>query len=520
MYDYIIVGAGSAGCVLAHRLTEDAQVTVLLLEAGGPDTQTEVHIPAAFSKLFKGPLDWAYSTEPESAMANRPMYWPRGKVLGGSSSLNAMIYIRGARYDYDAWRDLGNAGWGYSDVLPYFKKAEDQERGASEYHGVGGPLHVADRRYVNPITEAFIASGAEMGMPRNDDFNGATQEGIGAYQYTVKRGERWSAVNGYLKPAMKRPNLTVQTKALVTRIQIEHGRATGVTYLRDGRTETAHAAREVLLSGGAINSPQLLMLSGLGAADHLRALGIPVLADLPGVGQNLQDHLLCGVVYESTRPVTLDKAETIGNIAAYLCFRKGPLTSNVAEAGGFFKIRPDAPAPEFQYLMAPAVFIDHGFHKPTVFGYSFGPALLRPRSRGALTLRSADPTQHPLIYANYFADEDDLRTFREAMRFTIEHAQAKALSPFRGKLYIGKPNMSDAELTQLIGEYAQTNYHPVGTCKMGSDPLAVVDAQLRVRGVEGLRVVDGSIMPTIVSGNTNAPIIMIAEKAADLIKSA
>ena len=520
MYDYIIVGAGSAGCVLANRLSEDADISVLLLEAGGSDTKQEIHIPAAFSKLFKTPYDWGYFTEPEPAMADRPMFWPRGRVLGGSSSINAMIYIRGHRNDYDGWRDLGNDGWGYDDVLPYFRKSENQERGASEYHGVGGPLNVADLTHRNPITAAFIEACVEMGIPANPDFNGALQEGAGYYQVTQKKGMRWSAVNGYLKPALHRPNLTVRTATMVTRIEIEQGRATGVSYVKDGKAESVRATREVLICGGAINSPQLLMLSGLGPADHLQSLGIAVVADLPGVGRNLQDHLLAGVAMRSTKPITMEKAQSPGSILNYLLFRKGPLSLNIAEAGAFIKLRADAPNPDIQFLMAPAIFIDHGFHKPDGCGFSLGPALLRPRSRGSLMLRSAAPIDPPVIHANYLADDDDRQMMVDAMRVAIDISQAKAFSPFQGGMYIGDPTMSDAELTRFLGQYAQTNYHPVGTCKMGGDAMAVVDAQLRVRGVEGLRVVDGSIMPAIVSGNTNAPIIMIAEKAADMIKRA
>jgi len=520
MYDYIIVGAGSAGCVLANRLTEDPQTTVLLIEAGGSDKKQEIHIPAAFSKLFKTPYDWAYFTEEEPHMANRKMYWPRGKVLGGSSSINAMIYIRGNHADYDSWRDEGNAGWGHADVLPYFKKAENQERGPSEYHGTGGPLNVSDRRYTNPLSLAFVEACKEFGIPANNDFNGATQEGTGLYQVTQKNGTRWSTVDAYLRPALGRKNLTIQTNTQVARIEIAQGRATGITYLVEGKSETVRANREVLICGGAINSPQLLLLSGIGPADDLKALEIPVVADLPGVGQNLQDHLAAGVSYQSTQPISLNDAEKMSNLLNFLFRKKGPLTSNIAESGAFVKIEKDAPAPDIQYHFAPIFFMNHGFDPTPGHGFTIGPTLLHPRSRGRITLHSNDPLAHPTIQANYFKEEEDARVMLQAIKQSIELANTRAFDPLRGPQVLGTPDQSDEEMLQIIREHAETLYHPVGTCKMGNDPLAVVDDQLRVHGIEGLRVIDASIMPTIVSGNTNAPTIMIAEKVADLLKQA
>lgn len=519
MYDYIIVGAGSAGCTLANRLSEDSQTSVLLLEAGGDDKEQKIHIPAAFSQLFKTTYDWAYYTEEEPGMVRRNMYWPRGKVLGGSSSINAMIYIRGHRNDYDSWLAAGNEGWGYSDVLPYFKKAEHQERGADEYHGVGGPLNVADMRYINPLTRAFVAACVESGIPANRDFNGAVNEGAGVFQTTQKHGERWSTVNAYLKPALRRPNLTVRPQTQVARIVFEQGRAVGVAYLVNGRPETVRANREVLICGGAINSPQLLLLSGVGPADHLREMGIEVVADLPGVGENLQDHLAAGAAYQSTRPVSLAGAQSPVNIATYLLLKKGPLASTIAEAGAFIKTRPDAPVPDIQYHFAPTFFKAHGFEPVEGHGFTIAPTLLHPLSRGNIRLRSNDPTAHPAIRANYFTVEEDVQVMLAGMKLAHEIAHTQAFAPFLGaESEPGTWKRPDSEVIQAIRESAETLYHPAGTCKMGNDALAVVDAQLRVRGVEGLRVIDASIMPTVVGGNTNAPTIMIAEKAADMIK--
>jgi choline dehydrogenase len=520
-YDYIIVGAGSAGSVLAARLSEDPQTRVLLLEAGGPDDAQEIHIPIMWGRLMATPYDWAYYTEAEPHLDNRTLSWPRGKMLGGSSSLNAMIYIRGHRYDFDRWRALGNAGWGYADVLPYFKKAERQERGASEYHGVGGPLNVMDRPYTNALTLAFIEAGVELGWPRNDDFNGSTQEGVGSYQVTQQAGRRCSAAVAYLHPAMGRPNLTVETGALATRVLFDGIQATGVAYRKDGVEQRAETSREVILAGGAVNSPQLLLLSGVGPADALSALGISVVADLPGVGGNLQDHPAVSVGYACSQPISLFDWETAENLQEYARHQRGPLTSNVAEAGAFVATRAGVSEPDLQLIFAPRFSSATGDDGEPVDGhaFSFWPTLVTPQSRGQLTLRSADPAQPPAIHAAYLADEADLRVLVEGVKLARRLAQTRAFAAVRDEeMAPGAQTQTDAEIVRFIRAHLDTLFHPVGTCKMGSDALAVVDDHLRVHGVEGVRVVDASIMPMIVNGNTNAATIMIAENASDLIR--
>ena len=519
MYDYIIVGAGTAGCVLAARLSEDRHAHVLLLEAGGPDKKKEIRIPLAFSKLFRSEIDWNYFTEPEPQLNGRRLYWPRGKVLGGSSSMNAMIYIRGNPADYDRWRDLGNSGWGYADVLPYFKRAENQERGASEFHGAGGPLDVCDLRHRHPLARAFVAAAQETGFAQNNDFNGASQEGAGFYQVTQRRGRRWSAADAYLRPALHRSNLKVVTRAQVSEILFEKRRAIGIRYFQEGAMNEARAEREVILTGGTINSPQILLLSGIGPGDALRKLGIQVVADLPGAGENLQDHLVMVVEYECSQAITLETSENFSNYLKFLFFGNGPLTSNVAEAGIFTRVRNDARVPDLQILFGPCYYQKHGFDPPAGHRYSIGPTLIAPRSRGTITLRSKDPFDAPVIRANYLSEDSDMRVLIEGVKIGRQVGGVRAFAPYRGaETHPGPAVKTDEEIAASIRATAETLYHPAGTCKMGRDPMAVVDARLRVHGVEGLRVADASVMPEIIAGNTNAPVVMIAEKTADMIR--
>ena len=519
MFDYIIVGGGSAGCILASRLSDDRDVRVLLLEAGGPDDRAEIHIPAAFSKLFQTEADWNYHTVPQAGAANRALYWPRGKVLGGSSSINAMIYIRGHHADYDRWAHEGCTGWGYADVLPYFKRSEDNARGANAYHGVGGPLRVEDLRDPSPISTSFVDAAVNAGHPANDDFNGAEQEGAGLYQVTQRGGRRVSAASAFLRPARRRKNVETWTGAHVTRVLIEAGRAVGVEMVRGGRTERVRAEREVILSGGAVNSPQLLMLSGIGPAEHLAAHGIVVVADRPEVGENLQDHLIVGIRYRLKTPVSLINAESPSNVAQYLTRRRGMLTSNVAEAGLFARTRTGAPTPDLQFHVAPVLFEDHGLTPPTEHGFSLGPTLVATESRGRIRLGAADPLAAPEIDPGALTEAADVASLVEGVRLAREIAHEAALDEFRGEeIAPGAASTSRAEVERYVRQTCETLYHPVGTCRMGADPASVVDLDLRVRGVDGLRVIDASVMPTIPNGNTNAPTMMIAEKAADLIR--
>lgn len=525
-FDYIVVGAGSAGCVLANRLSASGKHSVLLLEAGGPDKAKEIHIPAAFAALFKTEHDWAYETEPQETMNNKKLFWPRGKMLGGSSSINAMIYQRGAPSDYDGWAEQGNEEWGWEDVLPYFKKAQNQERGASRMHGSGGPLNVADLRDSHPISHAFVDSAKQAGYSPNPDFNDGFQEGFGMYQVTQKRGARNSTAVAYLKPVLGRENLTAETHAQVTKLNIENKKCTGVSYTQNGQSKTANANIEVVLCGGSINSPQLLMLSGIGPAEHLKEMGIETEMDLPGVGENLQDHLATMVTYHSKDKNTLAGAESLGNLAKYILFKTGMLTSNVGESGGFVKLNPDSSAPELQFHFAPAFFLRHGFDNPEengkpLHGISIGPTLVRVKSRGHIKLKSSDPMAYPEIQPNYLSHDDDMHVLVEGVKIARKIAEQPALAQYVGPAYLPTADIqSDEQIKEHVRSNTQSLYHPTGTCKMGVDPMAVVSPELKVHGIEGLRVADASIMPEIVNANTNAPAIMIGEKCADLMLAA
>ena len=514
MYDYVIVGAGSAGCVLANRLSEDPDTSVCLIEAGPPDTEEGLHIPVAFSQLYKTPFDWDFSTEPEPELDGRNVYLPRGRVLGGSSSLNAMIYIRGNRRDYDEWRDLGNAGWGWDDVLPYFKRAEDNERGASEFHGAGGPLSVSDSHSMHPLADAFVEAAAATGLNTVDDFNTGEQDGVGRYQMTQRNGMRCSTAVAYLHPVLERPNLTLIPMAFVTRVLLDGTRASGVEAIVDGAPTALEASREVILSAGAYQSPQLLMLSGIGPADELSALGIDVRLDQPAVGGNLQDHLNAGIILFTDDPTTLETAETEENVALLQTQGRGPLTSNIAESGGFWRSRDGIDAPDIQFHFAPVMFADEGLMEPFDHAYSYGACVVKPSARGRVSLRSADPADKPKILTNFLGTEEDWAVQLAGIRKCLEIREQSPLKGYEREPYEVPDGDDDEAIRAHVRAKGHHLYHPVGTCAMGS----VVDAELRVQGIDGLRVVDASVMPTLTRGNTNAPTIMIAEKAADLVR--
>ncbi|MEU5425622.1 GMC family oxidoreductase N-terminal domain-containing protein [Streptomyces olivoreticuli] len=511
VHDYVIVGAGSAGCVLAARLGADPGTSVLLLEAGRDDAVRAISVPAAFSTLFRTEVDWDHRTHAQGELDGRELYWPAGKVLGGGSSINAMVYIRGNAADYDGWRARGLDGWGHRDVLPYFRRSEDNTRGADAHHGTGGPLAVSDLRDRHPLSEAFLAAAEAAGLTANPDFNGARQEGVGFYQATVRRGRRDGTARAFLRPAARRRNLTVRTRATVRRVVVERGRAVGVSAELEGRAREFRARREVILAAGAIGSPRLLLLSGIGPAAELAALGIPVVADSPQVGRNLQDHLTIGAGWEVRGIRTLESALRPANVLRYVGARRGPLASHVVEAGGFVAAG-DAP-PHLQLHAAPVLFDNHGLTPPPCPGFTIGVSLLTPESRGRITLRSADPAAAPVIDPCYGTGPTDLARLVDGLELVIGIGTTRPLNGHFGALY-ALSGTDRGSLERWTRARADTLYHPVGTCAMGT----VVDAALRVTGVDGLRVCDASVMPVIPRGNTNAPTIMIAERAVDLIR--
>ena len=523
-FDYVIVGAGSAGCVLANRLTASGQHAVLLLEAGPRDSNIWIHVPLGYGKLFKeASVNWMFQTEPEPGLNGRSVFQPRGKVLGGSSSINGLLYVRGQHEDYDRWRQRGNVGWGYDDVLPYFKKAENQQRGANDYHGVDGPLPVSDWRHHDPLSEAFVKAAAEVGIPTNPDFNGATQEGAGFFQTTTKRGRRASTARSYLRPAMQRSNLHVETEAQAQRLLFEGRRAVGVVYKQHGVERTARARKEMIVSSGAYGSPQLLQLSGVGPAELLKQHGISVVLDAPGVGNDLQDHMQVRIVMRCKQKVTLN--DVMNNPlrqmmagAQYAALRKGPLTIAAGTSGAFFKTDPRLASPDIQIHFLPFSTDKMGEKLHSYSAFSASVCQLRPESRGTLRIKSADPSAAPEIRINYLATETDRNAFIDGMKILRKILKAPALGPYViDEAEPGPSVASDEQILEFCRQRGSTVYHPTSTCRMGNDPLAVTDQRLRVRGVDGLRVVDASVMPDLMSGNTNAPTIMIAEKASDMI---
>jgi choline dehydrogenase len=540
--DYVVIGAGSAGCVLANRLSEDGRTRVLLLEAGGDDRPLKepsqfhsnlwIHVPVGYSQTLKDPkVNWLFTTEPDPGTKGRQHVWPRGKVLGGSSSINAMLYIRGQAADYDGWRQLGCEGWAWDDVLPYFRRCQNQERGACEYQGAGGPLNVSDPADTHPVSEAAIEACEALGLPRRDP-NGAEQEGVGWYQVTIRDGKRCSAAVAYLHPAMSRPNLKVETKALATRILFEGKRAIGVEFVQDGVRRIAWADTEVILAGGAVNSPQLLQLSGVGPGALLRDHGIGVAADLPGVGENLQDHFVVGETYRLRKGIVsvnemVRGPRFLGEAIKYLLRKRGLLTLSAAHVAVFCKSRPDLAGPDIQFHILPATMDPEQLANGQKMvlekepGLTIAPCQLRPESRGTIRIRSPDPAAHPAIVPNYLSDRLDQEVTVAGLRWGRRIAAQAALQPYVERELMPGPDVeTDEQLLDYARTWGTTIYHPVGTCAMGRGPQAVVDPQLRVHGVEGLRVVDASIMPRLISGNTNAPTIMIAEKASDMIRAA
>ncbi len=516
--DYIVVGAGSAGCALAYRLSADGRHSVLLLEAGGPDNEPDIHIPARFSNLFHSKMDWDYQTVPQPGLNMRREYVPRGKVYGGTSSMNAMVYQRGHPADYDAWAAQGNPGWRYADVLPYFRRMQRQARGESQHHGGAGPIHVADPQDPNPLSLAFVAAALELGFAHNADFNDGQQEGFGLYQVTQKQGKRHSAAVGYLQPALQRENFTALPYAQVTKLHFDALRCVGLSYSHQGGVKYAAAKKEIILCGGALNSPQLLLLSGIGAAEHLQAMGIPLVANLPGVGQNLMDHMQVPIAYHCKEPVSLVAKDDPLQVKRYHEDKMGLLTSNLGESGGFLRLKAHSRSPELQYHFGPDWFIRHGFESPKGHGFTILAGLVATKSSGEIKLQSAEPFAPPLIDFGCLSHDEDVDILLHGIKLGRKLAAASAFDRYRGAEFLpGADVTSDLDLVHYIRDFATTIYHPACSCRMGKDSMAVVNERLQVHGIENLRVADASIMPILINANTNAPCMMIGEKAAELI---
>ena len=524
-YSYIVVGAGAAGCVLANRLSEDPNNSVLLLEAGGKDWNPLIHVPIGFTKLTTPDVNWGFSTVPQPEMNNREMWYPQGRTLGGSTSINAMIYIRGHRDDYETWKRMGNNGWGYEDVLTYFRKSENNERLHNKYHGIGGDMNVTQQTQSNLLTRAFVRSAQEVGIPFNADVNGAEQDGVTFYDVTQRDVHRESSATAFLNPAKSRKNLTILTRSQGSRIIIQNGRAIGLEFIhgKNKKQCVAYVDKEVILSSGAVNSPKLLMLSGIGPADELRVAGVEVVHDLAGVGKNFQDHMDVYITAETT-PVSYNMEDrpdrAIRHAIQYMLYKTGPVTACVAEAGAFIRSSEEVESPDIQIHCLPAYVIDHGRKRVKGHGITINTCNLRPRSIGSVKLRSTDPTVHPLIDPNFCGDKDgyDWKISMEGFKWGRKILAAESFKPFIKSEYMPGVDIQDeSQVRKYIKEWSKTDYHPVGSCKMGSDDMAVVDTQLRVHGIKGLRVVDASIMPTLISGNTQAPSIMIGEKGAAII---
>jgi choline dehydrogenase len=517
-FDYVIVGAGAAGSAVAERLSEDPSVSVLLLEAGGKDNSFLIHIPVGFTKLTSPRFNWGFETVPQPQLNNREMWYPQGRTLGGSTSINAMIYIRGNRQDYERWASLGNDQWGYDEVLPFFKKAEHNERLNGKFHGSEGPMNVTEQVQHNELSKAFVRAAQELGLAFTADFNGETQDGVGYYDVTQRDAKRESAATAYLRPSRQRRNLTIRTNSLATRVVVSNGRATGLEYTHTGRPTSVKANREVVLSSGAVNSPRLLLLSGIGPANELKALGIEVVHDLPGVGKNFQDHMDVYLTAETT-PVSYNRSDrpvpAVLAMTQYLLYKTGPITASVCEAGMFVRSSDAVSAPDIQMHCLPAYVIDHGRLRVKGHGMTINTCNVRPKSVGSVTLRSSDPSVAPAIDPAFLSDPYDWKISLEGFKWGRDMLATKAYAPFIKKEHMpGKDVKTDKEIRDYVRQWAKTDYHPVGSCKMGVDDMAVVDQELRVRGIEGLRVIDASVMPTLISGNTQATSIMIGEKGA------